>query len=313
MYKFVKKMLLCTVLAAALLCGCSKVEEELPEPVTETSVTEEKRYPVTAGSLIFNEQPETVGCLSPALTEIICQLGYGEKIIGRSVYCDYPAEIADRTELGSAANPDVDAIVAAKPQLLISQSPIAKKDITRIENAGTRVWIIPAPNSAEELYACYRDVAAVFGGKPNCEEAAAEAMKPLVNALAEAQGSVESFVYVMSSDLAAATDGTFAGSFFSCFGRNAAGEREDISLTEEELLELDPQWIILPYSVSEDVLPSGLSAVQSGRIITLGEEMPERIERPTARLDGVVYGVLEQIEEKSANGAAEDENGGDSE
>lgn len=295
MYKFVKKILLYTCLASTvLLNGCAEVEEEVPVTVSETTVTE-RPYPVTAGSLIFNEQPDSVGSLSPAITEIICQLGYGYKIIGRSSYCDYPEAVESKVSLGSAANPDVEAIIAAKPQLLVSHSPIAKKDITQIENAGTRVWIISAPNSVEELYACYRDIAAVFGGEIDCEDIASEAMKPLFNALFEAQDSVESFVYIMSPDLAAASNSTFAGSFFSSFGTNAAGDNEDISLTEEELTELDPQWIILPYNVSEEELPSGLSAIENGRIITLDEEMLERIERPTSRLDGVVYDILKQI------------------
>lgn len=281
-----------------MLGGCTEIEEELPETVTETTVTE-RPYPVTAGSLIFNGQPDSVGSLSPAITEIICSLGYGDKIIGRSSYCNYPADVESRVSLGSAANPDVEAIIAAKPQLLVSHSPIAKKDITQIENGGTRVWIISAPDSVEELYACYRDIAAVFGGRLDCDDAASDAMKPLISALFEAQNSIESFVYIMSPDLAAASDSTFAGSFFSSFGRNAAGDSEDISLTEEELTELDPQWLILPYNVSEEALPSGLSAVENGRIITLDEEMLERIERPTARLDKVVYAILEQIKDRS--------------
>lgn len=276
------------------MSGCAEVEEEVPVTTVETTVTE-RPYPVAAGSLIFKEQPASVGSLSPAITEMICQLGYGDKIIGRSSYCDYPEDVESKADLGSAANPDVEAVIAAKPQLLVSHSPIAKKDITKIENAGTRVWIISAPESVEELYSCYRDIAAVFGGSLDCDDTAAAALKPLFNALFEAQDSVESFVYIMSPDLAAASDSTFAGSFFSSFGKNAAGDREDISLTEEELTELDPQWIILPYSVSRENLPSGLSAVENGRIITLDEEMLERIERPTSRLDSVVYNVLEQI------------------
>ncbi len=288
-------MILCICLASAvLMSGCDEVEEEIPETTAETSVTE-RPYPVTAGSLIFNEQPESVGSLSPAITEMICQLGYGDKIIGRSSYCDYPEEVENKVSLGSAANPDVEAIIAAKPQLLVSHSPIAKKDITEIENAGTRVWIISAPNSVEELYGCYRDIASVFGGSPNGEESASDAMKPLFNALFEAQDSVDSFVYIMSPDLAAASNSTFAGSFFSSFGTNAAGDMEDISLSEEELTELDPQWVILPHNVSEENLPSGLSAVENGRIIILDEEMLERIERPTSRLDGVVDDILKQI------------------
>ena len=288
-------MILCICLASAvLMSGCDEVEEEIPETTAETSVTE-RPYPVTAGSLIFNEQPESVGSLSPAITEMICQLGYGDKIIGRSSYCDYPEEVENKVSLGSAANPDVEAIIAAKPQLLVSHSPIAKKDITEIENAGTRVWIISAPNSVEELYGCYMDIASVFGGSPNGEESASDAMKPLFNALFEAQDSVDSFVYIMSPDLAAASNSTFAGSFFSSFGTNAAGDMEDISLSEEELTELDPQWVILPHNVSEENLPSGLSAVENGRIIILDEEMLERIERPTSRLDGVVDDILKQI------------------
>lgn len=304
MYKFVKKILLCICFASAVLMnGCAEVDEEVPVTVSETAVTE-RPYPVTAGSLIFNEQPDSVGSLSPAITEIICQLGYGYKIIGRSSYCDYPEDVENKVSLGSAANPDVEAIIAAKPQLLVSHSPIAKKDITQIENAGTRVWIISAPNSVEELYACYRDIAAVFGGKLDCEDIAANAMKPLFNALFEAQDSVESFVYIMSPDLAAASNSTFAGSFFSSFGTNAAGDNEDISLTEEELTELDPQWIIMPHYVSEEDLPSGLNAAENGRIITLDEEMLERIERPTSRLDSVVYDILEQIRSGDAGGDA---------
>lgn len=304
MYKFVKKILLCICLASAVLMnGCAEVDEEVPVTVSETAVTE-RPYPVTAGSLIFNEQPDSVGSLSPAITEIICQLGYGYKIIGRSSYCDYPEDVENKVSLGSAANPDVEAIIAAKPQLLVSHSPIAKKDITQIENAGTRVWIISAPNSVEELYACYRDIAAVFGGRLDCEDIAADAMKPLFNALFEAQDSVESFVYIMSPDLAAASNSTFAGSFFSSFGTNAAGDNEDISLTEEELTELDPQWIIMPHYVSEEDLPSGLNAAENGRIITLDEEMLERIERPTSRLDSVVYDILEQIRSGDAGGDA---------
>ena len=136
---------------------------------------------------------------------------------------------------------------------------------------------------------------------------------------------MESFVYIMSPELAAASDSTFAGNFFSCFGKNAAGKRdekngeEDISMTAEELLALDPQWLILPDSVSVYELPeetSGLSAIKNNRIIVLDNDVLERIERPTSRLDSAVYAILDQINEESDENAADNENnesGGNSE
>lgn len=299
MYKNGVKIFTAVMTAAALmLCGCTEIDEDVPAPVTEITVPAEKPYPVSVGSLIFNEQPESVGSLSPAITEIICELGYGSKLIGRSSYCNYPENVSVKVSLGSAANPDVDAIIAASPKLLVSHSPIAKKDITALENAGVRVWIMSAPNSVEELYRYYADIAAVFGGKPDSEETADASMKPLLSALHSANGSIESFIYIMSAELAVASDSTFAGSFFSSFGKNAAGDSEEISLTAEEIAELDPQWLILPSSVTVSRLPdevSGLDAVQSGRIIILDDEILERIERPTARLETVVYDILDQI------------------
>lgn len=298
-----------TAVSLALMCGCTEIDEDVPAPVMATAVSE-KPYPVNAGSLTFEEAPRTVGSLSPAVTEIICELGFADRLTGRSEYCVYPESVADRAVLGSAANPDVDAIIEASPELLISLSPIAKKDITAIEAAGTRVWIISPPESVEDLYRCYEDIAAVFGGKLNCAAAAEDALEPLKKAVNDAKGSMDSFVYIMSPQLAAASDSTFAGNFFSCFGENAAEKRsggDDISMTAEELLALDPQWIILPDSVSVYELPeetSELSAIKSGRVIVLDNESLERIERPTSRLDGAVYKILEQIKEieNSGNG-----------
>lgn len=300
--------LMLAILLACGLCGCTEIDEESPAPVMATVVSE-RPYPVDAGSLTFEEAPKTVGSLSPAITEIICELGFSDKLTGRSEYCVYPENVSDRTTLGSAANPDVDAIIESSPELLISLSPIAKKDITAIEAAGTRVWIISPPESVEDLYRCYEDIAAVFGGKLNCAAAAEDALEPLKKAVTDAKDSMESFVYIMSPELAAASDSTFAGNFFSCFGENFAGSEEDISMTAEELLELDPQWLIIPDSVSIYELPeetSGLSAIKNGRIIVLNDEVLERIERPTSRLDSAVYEILEQIEKTDNDVSAEE-------
>lgn len=309
MYRYNKIKLFSAFLTAIMLLGgCTEIDEEPVVTAAETTVTESP-YPVTVGSFVFKEQPMYVGSLSPAITEIICELDYSDALIGRSSYCGYPESVQDKADLGSAANPDVDAIIAAAPQLLISHSPIAKKDITAIENAGTRVWIMPAPNSVEELYNYYRDIASVFGGKLTSEDAADTAMRPLLDALNGVDGSMESFVYIMSSELAAATDSTFAGSFFSSFGKNAAGSGEEIVFTDEELSELDPEWIIIPHTMSGDNMPnalSGLNAVRNGRVIVLDEEMLERIERPTSRLEKVVNDIKEQIKAADENFNNED-------
>lgn len=298
MYKFLK-CFSAAAAAAIMLCGCTEVAEQSPVQITEATAPIESPYPVKVGSFVFEQSPETVGVLSPAITEIICELGYEDKISGRSSYCDYPESISVKSELGSAANPDADAIIKEAPELLITMSPIAKKDITAIEAAGTRVWIIPTPKTVDELYSCYNDIAAVFGGSIDCEAAAEQALEPLKNALAGADGAMGSFVYIMSPDLAVASDKSFAGNFLSYFGENLAEGAEKISFTAEELLELDPDWLILPDYISKYELPeetAELSAVKNGKIVYLSEDVMARIERPTSRLETAVGEVLSQIE-----------------
>ena len=144
----VMKFMAASAAVLIMLTGCAKIDEDIPVETTVT-VTEpvKEPYPVTVGSLVFNSTPESTASLSPAVTEIICELGFGEKLKGRSEYCTYPESVGDLPTLGSAAYPDVDAVIGNAPQLLVSQRPIAKKDITAIEAAQTRVLIMSAPAS----------------------------------------------------------------------------------------------------------------------------------------------------------------------
>ena len=108
-----------------LLCSCTDIienEDALPAAAT---MAEPQPYPVEEGNLIFNSSPVTVGSLSPAVTEMIYELGYGDRLICRSSYCDTPEAVLSLPETGSAANPDIDKIISYAPELLITQSPIA--------------------------------------------------------------------------------------------------------------------------------------------------------------------------------------------
>ena len=274
--------------ALMLFTGCAKVDEDIP--VVTTTVTEPPPmpYPVTIGSLVFNNAPESTASLSPAITEIIYELGFADSLTGRSEYCTYPETAEKIAVLGSAANPDVEAIIKNSPQLLISQSPIAKKDITAIESADTRVLIIPAPSSVEELSQLYSSIYRVFTGDNDDEtEIISSCFSKLEASFEKNHDLLESYVYLLSDDLSAASDNTFAGNFFSHFGTNCAANTDGNIITAEELLNADPQWLILPPYMSQESLPEELlelTAISEGHIITLDEETATLLERPTSRI-----------------------------
>jgi iron complex transport system substrate-binding protein len=57
--------------------------------------------------------------LIPATTELFFAIGAGERLVGRSTWCDYPAEAKQIPNLGDGINPNVEAILATRPDLVV--------------------------------------------------------------------------------------------------------------------------------------------------------------------------------------------------
>ena len=57
--------------------------------------------------------------LAPSITEILFALGLGDKVIGVSEFSNYPPEVNKIPKVGGLLNPNYEAIVAAKPDLVI--------------------------------------------------------------------------------------------------------------------------------------------------------------------------------------------------
>ena len=63
--------------------------------------------------------PARVVSLIPATTELVFALGAGDRLVGRTSWCDYPAAAAAVPDLGNGIGPNIEAVVAAKPDLVL--------------------------------------------------------------------------------------------------------------------------------------------------------------------------------------------------
>lgn len=278
-----------------LLAGCTAVSNSNEDEEINVTRPEKTDYPVIVGSLTFNESPKQVICLSPAITEIICELGFSDRITGISKYCDYPVEISGMPDAGSSANPDIEKILEFKPALLISQSPIAKKDINAIEANGTRVLILKTPASVNELYETYYNMSLIFSGQLLAESNSSSAYKKLSDQILTANGTFESFAFITTADGAVATGDTFAGDFFSYFGENVAQDGTEYVYDIEKLKEKNPQYILIDSKIKLDELPDeykSIQAIKDGRVIYIDCTF---LERPTTRLTELIDQVKDTI------------------
>jgi ABC-type Fe3+-hydroxamate transport system substrate-binding protein len=97
--------------------------------------------------------PKRIVSLVPSDTYSLVRLGAAERIVGRTRYCVEPAEIVRSIpEMGGTKNPDVDAILDARPDLVIAnQEENSKRDIARIAEAGIAVLLSFPKRVAEGL------------------------------------------------------------------------------------------------------------------------------------------------------------------
>jgi ABC-type Fe3+-hydroxamate transport system substrate-binding protein len=57
--------------------------------------------------------------LAPAVTEILFTLGVGDHVVGRTRWCDIPPEALDVTSVGDGLDPNVEVILAQRPDLVV--------------------------------------------------------------------------------------------------------------------------------------------------------------------------------------------------
>lgn len=299
------KRAICTALLCAFsLCGCENTDP-LPSEVviSDSDIAEEevKPFPAESCGVTLEKAVEKAVSLSPATTEIICELGFESKLVAVSKYCDYPENLSAKT-VGSTENPDIDAIIALQPDAVFTLSLLSERDIYTLEHAGIAVLTPKTPESVEGYYTMYKEIAAAFYGKETsgsdksglkAVEAAQNARLALESAAAEV--SLESFVYV-TEKLTIAGKGTFAGAVLGLSGENLCSEGG--YAMAETCGESVPKYIIADDKLSQAKIKSDktLAAMLKGgaKVVYVTSSF---LERPTARTAEVFKQIAEQLAE----------------
>lgn len=66
-------------------------------------------------------QPRRIVSTAPSITETLFALGLGGRVVGVTNYCHYPAATANIAKIGTYMQPNVEAILALRPDLVITQ------------------------------------------------------------------------------------------------------------------------------------------------------------------------------------------------
>jgi ABC-type Fe3+-hydroxamate transport system substrate-binding protein len=122
---------------------------------------------------------ERVVSLVPSLTDTVCGLGAGSRLIGRSIYCGEPrATVREIPTFGGTKNPDVPGIIAAAPDLILAcveENP--PEHLRALAEAGIAVYAV-MPSSLDDVATLLQD----YGVLLNSGVAAGKALADLTSA-----------------------------------------------------------------------------------------------------------------------------------
>jgi iron complex transport system substrate-binding protein len=79
--------------------------------------------------------------VTPSLAEIVFALGRGDRVVGVSDYCEHPPEAASKPKVGGLVNPNLERILALRPDLvLVDSDPVGL--VGRLSAAGVRSLVL---------------------------------------------------------------------------------------------------------------------------------------------------------------------------
>lgn len=122
-----------------------------------------ERTPVVGGVA------ERVVSLAPAFTEILFAIGAGDRVVGRTAWCDMPPAARNVPSVGDGMAPNVEAIVARAPDLVVVYaSPANTAAVERLAELGIRTLTLPMDRLAHVA-----DAARVLGNATGVGDRAA--------------------------------------------------------------------------------------------------------------------------------------------
>jgi iron complex transport system substrate-binding protein len=228
--------------------------------------------------------------LIPATTEILFAIGAGSRLVGRTHWDRYPDSAQLVPDLGDGIRPNVEAILAARPDLVVLYASADNRTAAaRLRAAGVRTLAVRVDSIAE-----FRRVTRLLA-RATGDAARGDAVVDTVDAtLARVRGATREvhrprvFIRSWKSPLLTIGGGSFMTELLDIAGaRNVYADLPEPSpqVTLEDVLRRDPDIVLASPGGRADVLDDpawqGLRAVRGGRVLAFDYEL---VARPSVRL-----------------------------
>jgi iron complex transport system substrate-binding protein len=152
-----------------------------PPESTSTSPTEVVDQ--LGRTVTIEEPPQRIISLAPSNSEILFALGLADRVVAITDYCNYPTEAEAKPTIGGFSTPNMEAVVALSPDLVLAASIHETKIIPQLEDRGLNVLALN-PKTIDDVLEAVLLTGKVTGVAENAAELVAS-MQQRIKAVTE--------------------------------------------------------------------------------------------------------------------------------
>lgn len=264
---------------AALLCCAASTNT-----FADISVRDDSGRPVS-----LDQAAQRIISLAPHTTELLFAAGAGDKLVAVSEYSDYPEQARKIASIGNVFAPDLERIVALRPDLVLIWST-GKASALAEQLRALHLKVFESDPHDYETIATSLERLSALAGSAKAGQAAAQAFRHRLQALRQSYRQppgnkpVRVFYQIWGKPLMTLNDAHFASAALRlCGGENVFGKLSDISPTVnlEAVLKADPEAIISTDGEKQDALADwqrfpGITAVKHANLFNIKGDLINR-------------------------------------
>lgn len=248
-------------------------------------------------TVLIENEPQRIISIGPNVTEIIFALDKGDKLVGRSEFCDFPEETQDIGTVGDMQNPSIEKIVELKPDVVIVSTHFNREVMGKLEEVGIKIVGFYGDEDFDGVYSTIENIGTVLNATEKAQSVVKEMKNKVGDVLQRVEGRQPPTVYYVISygDMGDYTAGgdTFIGQMIEMAGGiNIAKDVKGWGYSLEKIVENNPELIICSkyFNSKEEIKNShgykDLDAIKNEMIFEIDNNI---LDRQGVRLaDGLV-------------------------
>ena len=123
-----------------------------------------------SGGAPLPDRVDRIVSLAPNITEILFAIGLGDEIAGVTLDSDYPPDAAEKPKVGTFWQPDIEAVVAARPGLVITLGFEQQQNLAeRLKRIGYNSLTVNI-EKVSDLFAAIERIGAATGRRRQANE-----------------------------------------------------------------------------------------------------------------------------------------------